>query len=87
MPIRVLKKKVVGLIQKIGLGKKESLFKGFLEDRANKPVFRKEDFQMECGCKMFFIDGRLSDREIEELLEGREDQLYCEQHLRAKKIG
>lgn len=86
MPIRVLKKKVVRLIQKIGLGKKESLFKGFLEDRANKPVFRKEDFQMECGCKMVFIDGHMSDEELEEFYKGREKELFCEKHLATKNF-
>lgn len=81
MLIRYLKKKVVGLIQKIGLGKEKSLFK--FEDRAI-PVFCEEDFQMECGCKMIFIDGMMSDKELEEFYKGREDQLYCEKH-RAEK--
>lgn len=78
MPIRYLKKKVVGLIQKTGLGKEEFLFK--IEDRAI-PVFCEEDFQMECGCKMIFIDGHMSDREIKELYKGREKEFFCEKHL------
>lgn len=86
MPIRYLKKKVVGLIQKIGLGKKEFLLKGFLEDKG-EPKFCDKDFQMECGCKMVFIDGHMSDEELEEFYKGREDQLYCEKHRRIKNIG
>lgn len=80
MPIRYLKKKVAKLIQKIGLGRDESVFKGFFEDKGESK-FCDKDFQMECGCKMIFIDGMMSDREIKELYKGREKEFFCEKHL------
>lgn len=85
MPVRYLKKKVAKLIQKIGLGKDELLLREFFIDRG-EPRFCYEDFRMECGCKMFFIDGMRSDREIEEIYKGREKEFYCEKHLAAKNI-
>lgn len=79
MNIRNLLSRIKGLRKKISLTKKEFLFEDFLKDTA-KPKLREEDLRMDCGCQLIFIDGKMSDREIEELLKGREDQLYCEKH-------